>query len=445
MRKDLLISLGVMLLLTIIVGFTAFNLTSRWAELPDIITKNVAKEMLLEEISSMLDKEMTRVDLYVLNSSEKTKQEIILINNNIIDRLKSLKYISDTRTSEEQRVKILRDFYEQNIYNLIEKILAQKDQNLPIDKYIEDLNILSANGNQILERINKEKLSTLPIYEQNINELKNYSKSVTFIITLICGLLGFILMAISVNHISTLYEKIENQAKQLEVNLEEIKQINKELIKSNELNVKIQEAERLRISHDLHDEVIQGLINLVRLADKKSALETDTDFKSELNSIIVHIRKICQNLRPSILDDLGLNSAIEWLLDDLEKFGIVPHIDIDENIEISLPKKTELMVFRIIQELTNNIKKHSQATNTWLKITNENKEIQILIKDDGCGFNYNEENINKTLGLVGIKERVKSVSGKLDIQSEINKGTEVKIFIPLSFNKEKINEEDKEQ
>ena len=93
---------------------------------------------------------------------------------------------------------------------------------------------------------------------------------------------------------------------------EEAKEINKQLVISNELNIKIQEAERHRIAQDLHDDIIQGLISLIRMTGDSSRDINLHDVNKQLNQMISEMRTICQNLRPSILDDLGLYSAVEW-------------------------------------------------------------------------------------------------------------------------------------
>jgi signal transduction histidine kinase len=615
MKKNLFISLGVMVLLTVIVGFTAFNLSSRWTDLSDVVTKSVAKGLFLEEIGSSIDRLVRRVDIYVLNPSPKVKNEIDSLHKDITDRLKSLKFISNKASSEELNINMIENYYRNNIYNLVLEIIATRDTqiNEPAEETKAKLEKLYNHNDQIVAQINTLKDIAIPRYEQNIAQLKNYSKGVTATITLICVLLGIILMSISVNHLSTLYEQIESQAKreriirelttavcstldlnvifeiatrelaraldsdkclileygqdktisvcfsyindnsqnqivdicdptivnkenpffqeakktrnpivindvknninykrelkpyknlnilsfvivpiilqnsriygfiqlenynkprnwpkesvdlivdlsnqlaiaisnaqlfknakakteeasklakELENNLQEIKNINKELVYSNELNVKIQEDERLRVAQDLHDEIIQGLIGLVREVDHIEDNKKH-DIQNDIRNLITHIRKICQNLRPSILDDLGLYSAIEWLLDDLERYGVVPHLEIAEKEEIELDEKTELVIFRIIQELTNNIKKHARATNAWLTVSYEDTNVQIQLADDGCGFEYNENLIPKTLGLIGIKERIKSVSGQLVIDTSPGDGTKVDINIPL--------------
>lgn len=621
MKKELLISLGVMILLTLIVGFTAFNLTSQWSNLPDVVSKIVAKELLLEGVASSLDSQVKRVDVYVLNPVPSIKQEIYDLNDNILNHFKSIEIITNENPVERQRIQAISNFYSDSIYSSVLKVLELKDDKAPQDKLKEAIEKLYVNNNEFLLSIKNEKTFTAPLYEHNIEYLKNYFRNVTITITLVCVLLGIILMTISVSHISTLYERIEKQAekerliselttavcstldlqvvfdiaakelvkalgvdrsliieytnqkgigifteylnnnktlktsglelindenpffvevkktlkpvyvndlldkektendaqkyrekgilsfvlvpiilqekdlygfiqletysktkewssdtiellkeisyqlaiaitnaqlysnaklkkeeadllaKKLEINLEEIKQINKELVKSNELNVKIQESERLRIARDLHDEIIQGLIGLIRSTD---ASKQDVDIAAinkELNFFTVQIRSICQNLRPSILDDLGLHSAIEWLLDNLEKAGIVGTLEINGNEGIALPKKIELMVFRVVQELTNNIQKHSKAKNARVSMCYKENGVSIVVEDDGCGFDYDELNLNKTLGIIGMQERIKSLSGKINYQSKPSQGTEITIFIPFIEGQDSIVED----
>lgn len=613
-----------MVLLTLIVGYTAYNLSSRMTDLSDLVTKSVSKKLFLEEISSTVDRLVKRVDIYLLNPDDRIKEEIKRLNVDISNRFKSLRFISDKASSEAMNIDLIENYYHNNIYDLIQQIIKTRDNPDSTENTEEMLNKLYDNNFQIVSQINTLKDIAIPTYQDNIQQLKNYSKGVTLTITLVCVLLGIILMSISINHLTTLYEQIEKQAKrervvkelttavcstldlkvifdiatreitktlgidkcmileysdegtisisysyvnpdskldqnnlcneiivnkenplliearetklplvindvktnkpykrelkqyrelgilsfvivpiilhdnriygfiqlenydkikiwtkesvelitdisnqltiaisnaklyknakekseeanklakELEKNLIEIKMINKELVFSNELNVKIQEDERLRIAQDLHDEIIQGLIGMVRKADN---LLDDNKFEiqNDVRLLIAQIRKICQNLRPSILDDLGLHSAVEWLLDDLEKYGVVPHLNIEEENSIKLPEKTELVVFRVIQELTSNIKKHSKATNAWLNLCYKRNGIYIELKDDGRGFKYNKNEKPQTLGLIGIKERIKSVSGTIDIDPTIDQGTSVNFFIPFEkVEDEKLQEE----
>lgn len=441
MKKDLLISLCVMVLLTVIVGFSAYNLISKWSELPNSVTKNVAKELILAEISSSILSQIKSTEIYVLKPSSEVKEEIQTLEKSIEENFKSLKYININ--SDIHNIQLIKLNYENNISSLIDIIINADDalDNEEIDQnnFIE----LKMNFNKLLVLINKERSLTFPKYQEDIDNLKNYSRTVTVIITAICVLLGVILMGISVTHVGTLYEKIEKQASQLEINLDKIKQINNELITSNELNIRIQESERLRISHDLHDESIQGLIHLIRTTSASNNAIDMQYVNKELNLITNQIRNICQNLRPSILDDLGLHSALEWLLDDVEKYGAVPHYEVCDDNLFEMSKNTELMIFRIIQELINNVKKHSNATNVWVKINYEENGIKIAMRDDGTGFDYENLNLNKTLGMAGINARLKNVSGEITINSKLVEGTNIEIFIPKSTLREKETNEGK--
>ncbi|MGD9580781.1 MAG: sensor histidine kinase [Vampirovibrionia bacterium] len=435
MKKDLLISLCVMVLLTVIVGFSAYNLISKWSELPNSITKTIAKELILAEISSSILSEVKSSEIYSLKPTDEVKKEIETLEKSINEHFNSLKYININL--DQHNIQLIKLKYDNNIKSKIDVILNNNEDSTEKEKI---KNEITSSYGEILKLINSERSITSPRYQQEINNLKDYSRNVTIVITSICVLLGVILMGISVTHVGTLYEKIENQAKLLENNLKKIKHINKELITSNELNIRIQESERLRIAHDLHDESIQGLINLIRLTG-----ETDKDtnieyLNKELNTITSQIRNICQNLRPSILDDLGLHSALEWLIDDVEKYGTVPHYEINSDNEFIISKNTELMIFRIIQELINNVKKHSNARNVWVKINYNNDGMTIKMEDDGIGFNYDELNLNKTLGMAGINARLKNILGTIEIKSIKNEGTKIKIFIP-KMNENETNEE----
>lgn len=441
MKKDLLISLCVMVLLTVIVGFSAYNLISKWSELPDSVTKNVAKELILAEISSSILSQIKSTEIYVLKPSDSVREEILALEKSIDEHFKSLKYIN--LNAAKHNVQLLKVSYDHNIAALIHAILdidKSKDNEEIINTKFQELKV---DYKKYFNLINQERSLTLPKYQQDIDNLRNYSRTVTVIITSICVLLGVILMGISVTHVGTLYEKIEKQASQLETNLDKIKQINKELIMSNELNIRIQESERLRISHDLHDESIQGLIQLIRITSAYNDTYDKQYINKELNIITNQIRNVCQNLRPSILDDLGLHSALEWLLDDVEKYGAVPHYEVSEVNIFEMSKNTELMIFRVIQELINNVKKHSNATNVWVKINYENNGIKISMSDDGSGFDYENLNLNKTLGMAGINARLKNVSGEIHINSSPGEGTSVSIFVPKESKRDEEANEDK--
>jgi len=208
--------------------------------------------------------------------------------------------------------------------------------------------------------------------------------------------------------------------------------------------IKAQEEERKKIARELHDEIGQILtaikINL-ELLKRKIGKDFEGQIEENINLInraIEEVRDISLNLRPSLIDDLGLISAIKWLVDKIKEKSNL-------NIELSLkleqkdiPKDFSITIFRIIQEGLTNVVRHAEATEVLLRVIQEDDEIEIFIKDNGKGFDIKQvfKDISKgrALGLLGIKERVELLNGRIEIKSEIQKGTEIKINIPLERN-----------
>ena len=132
-----------------------------------------------------------------------------------------------------------------------------------------------------------------------------------------------------------------------------------------------------------------------------------------------------------MLDQLGLTSAIETMIENVEESsGISFSVKID-NIDGLFEEKMEINVYRIIQESLNNIIKHSGAKKTQVKILKTNGQVNISVKDNGKGLDIENEKIKRGFGLAGIRERTRILNGKLEINSQINKGAELKIMIPL--------------
>jgi two-component system, NarL family, sensor kinase len=204
----------------------------------------------------------------------------------------------------------------------------------------------------------------------------------------------------------------------------EIDQLLGRLHQSRLLSEQIQEKERYRIAQELHDGTLQELI----------ALKRHPDF-SKLDGIIDQVRRVCYNLKPQVLDDLGLVAAIGFLADELKTFGITTvHMNVDEINLGKLPTELELPLFRIVQELCTNIKKHSTASQVWLVLSYEPEESPVLsglVTDNGHGFDMQKTNTHNTMGLSGIQERLRQLNGKLAITSSPGKGSQFQFVIPV--------------
>lgn len=208
--------------------------------------------------------------------------------------------------------------------------------------------------------------------------------------------------------------------------------------------IEAQETERKRVSRDLHDSVNQLLSSVkFRLqsvesnvtgrnkALRKEALET----RNLLEQAIQEVRRISQNLRPSVLDDLGLLAAVRSTCNEFQsRTGIGVEV-VARDVPKRLPAEIEVTLYRIIQEGLNNIEKHSQATAAHLWLRRIDSSVQAVIKDNGTGFDAKRPRTNGKarggLGLVGMKERVSFVGGALIVSSEAGHGTEIEVRIPL--------------
>jgi PAS domain S-box-containing protein len=202
----------------------------------------------------------------------------------------------------------------------------------------------------------------------------------------------------------------------------------------------IREEERHYIASEIHDDLGQSLtalkldtsILLNRLPDADSAIINKLNSMKDLaDQTIKTVQKISSELRPGILDDLGLAAAIEW---ETKKFAERTNIKCKLNLsptDISFSEKINITVFRLFQETCTNVARHSKATELEIQITEEKSKLFMNIIDNGMGMTKEQFNSPKSFGLLGIKERLKNFGGSINYTSEPNSGTKINIVIPL--------------
>lgn len=204
----------------------------------------------------------------------------------------------------------------------------------------------------------------------------------------------------------------------------------------------VREEERTRISREIHDELGQQLTGLkmdVSWIDKKIANGTDDQIRVRISAMITLIdetvktvRRISSELRPGILDDLGLAPALEWQCQEFEKrTGIKSECKTDQS-DFNIERNLSTNIFRVYQEALTNIARHGQATFVKTSLTKTEEYIILTIEDNGIGFDLEEVKNKNSLGLVGMRERAILFHGDLTIQSEKGRGTLITLRIPLS-------------
>jgi two-component system, sensor histidine kinase LadS len=200
------------------------------------------------------------------------------------------------------------------------------------------------------------------------------------------------------------------------------------------------ENERKRLSGEFHDSIGQNLLvirNRILLMLKQNQTNGQKEKLDGLAAItsetLDEIRDISQNLRPTTLDTIGLTASLSNMLARLKRST---EIKIDfvclGNIDEVVAKELEINVYRILQELMNNVLKHSKASHATVTITQNEQQLLIQVKDDGVGFDTQKTALNNAgNGFTSIRERVKILRGDMKIVSEIQKGTMVQVMIPI--------------
>ncbi|SJZ44733.1 sensor histidine kinase [Selenihalanaerobacter shriftii] len=243
-----------------------------------------------------------------------------------------------------------------------------------------------------------------------------------------------------VSQIGIVKEFLNNDLQQFSSQIENLKQ-------KEQLGIKIieaQEEERKRVAREIHDGPAQSLANVVfRLEYSEKLLDKDIEkAKTELNDLkdlvrksLQDVRKIIFDLRPMTLDDLGLIPTLKKYINDfINKTSLDVQLKVISN-NTKLKSSYEVAVYRIIQEALNNANKHANAKRVDVKLELKSKLINVVINDDGSGFDVEQTLENATesdsFGLLSMKERAELLRGNLKFHSTLGKGTKIILKIPL--------------
>ena len=201
----------------------------------------------------------------------------------------------------------------------------------------------------------------------------------------------------------------------------------------------VREQEKSRVARELHDELAQSLTALKmdtiwvrdRLArDPAAAAAKLAGMLEMLDASVAATRRISADLRPLVLDDLGLLPAIEWLVQNFtQRTGVPCSLDADESLD--LPEPFATAAFRIVQESLANAAKHAQARQAHVRLARDGSEMVLEVRDDGVGFQADAPRKAGSLGLAGVRERAQLLQGRIEVASAPGRGTTVRARIPL--------------
>jgi signal transduction histidine kinase len=217
-----------------------------------------------------------------------------------------------------------------------------------------------------------------------------------------------------------------------------LRQSQRELRELSARVLEAREEEKAHIARELHDELGQLLTALKmdlgwlreRLPDAELALRA-AEMGALLDRTVSATRRIMADLRPMMLDDLGLADATAWLVDDFAKrSGIACRIELAEDLQ-DVSKAVATAVYRAIQESLTNIARHAGAKNAWVKVALDEGALQVEVEDDGRGIALADLAKARSLGLRGMRERISFLGGSLEITRAARGGTRVRLRVPL--------------
>ena len=242
---------------------------------------------------------------------------------------------------------------------------------------------------------------------------------------------GTLVALLTTHRVASLERKQQQQRRQIEETQSNLRKLSRRLVQA-------QEGERKALSRELHDEVGQTMTALgieisnlqkLRNSDPEAFAARIEDAKQLNKKAMNVIRDLAMGLRPSMLDDLGLEPALSWQGREFSRrTGVPASVQVTGALdELSDAQRTS--IYRIVQEAFTNCARHARAKNVLVSVCAEENRIALVVQDDGIGFDASAR--RSGLGLLGIQERVQDLDGSLRISSEKNKGTTLRVEIPI--------------
>ena len=282
----------------------------------------------------------------------------------------------------------------------------------------------------------QEKEKNILIQQAEIKDKTDKLKTSIIIITALLSLAFLAIIAIRIRNKFTRNMHLKEKELQLQ-KIKELEQNNK-LLSLNSM-LEGQEVERLRIAQDLHDG-LGGLLTTVKAHFNTIEKEIDNikniNLYEKTNKLIdeacIEVRRIAHDMVPHSIKISGLRGALEDLKNSISTRGLECEIDIHGQKLDHLPAEKASMIYRIIQETTNNAVKHAKANKLFIQLLEHENNLHITVEDDGQGFDINNILSKKGMGLKNIDSRINYLSGKINYDSSPNHGTTVNIEIPIN-------------
>ncbi|MGE5110394.1 MAG: sensor histidine kinase [Acidobacteriaceae bacterium] len=245
-------------------------------------------------------------------------------------------------------------------------------------------------------------------------------------------LLGTLVAIAATYRVTALEREQDNQRKRIEKTENDLRRLSRRLVQA-------QEVERKSLSRELHDQVGQALTALgIEIGNLMNSRQTDpATFRARLEEVkalnasaIGTIRDLAMGLRPSMLDDLGLEPALQWQGREFSRHtGVPASVQVAGNLE-GLTDAQRTCIYRVVQEALTNCARHAHANNVLVSLQSQGDQVVVVVQDDGTGFDV-ASRAQGGLGLLGMQERVAELDGHLNIASAPDKGTTIRVELPI--------------
>jgi signal transduction histidine kinase len=270
-----------------------------------------------------------------------------------------------------------------------------------------------------------------------------FARSRTTAMLRLFGMMGLcVLLGLAVVYFSLRYAgKAERESLQ---QFQQVTQAKQALEQLSARLLEIQEDERRRLSRELHDEIGQTLTALrIEISHAQAAWKAGSpaiqarleQARSLAEKTVEIIRNISLLLRPSLLDDLGLEPALQYQVEDFSRRSGIRCSFSQDGLQEALPDALKTCVYRVVQEALNNCQKHAAATQVQLRVRQSEQTVTVHIEDNGRGFALDQSGNpagSAGLGFLGMRERAASLGGSLKLDSALGQGTRLSLILPLA-------------
>ncbi|MEX2462350.1 MAG: PAS domain S-box protein [Paenibacillaceae bacterium] len=210
----------------------------------------------------------------------------------------------------------------------------------------------------------------------------------------------------------------------------ELKRVEEELKRMMTKVMRVQEEERKRFSRELHDGIGQSMFALLIQIDRMMKIQENPEMEKlrrSVSTVIEEVRNLAWELRPSVLDDLGVTPAIRTYIENFTQHFAI-HIHFESNLRNRLDIQIETTIYRIVQEALTNISKYADVSEATVKLIETDAHIEVQIHDEGIGFL--RELDRKGVGLFSMEERARGIGGHFEIISGPEQGTRIRLIAP---------------